>query len=258
MAILKFWSGRIVALAIALGISASSLLAAPAKQVPAGLEDLGDQLLGDLLLPTEPKGAAKEGSKTAPPLLPGVDQLRDKLVPAPSYQQPEGSDLGEQRESPLVRISERMDRAKHLIASQDLSGQTREVQEAIVSDLDKLIEQLNQQCKNCNNPGQSQKPSQSQQTKASQPKPGSKPQQQSAQACPATAAQESQASAGGAVQSNPGELSDQELVKKLWGQLPQRMREQLLQSSADEFLPKYRAELEEYFRKLSEEERSDR
>jgi hypothetical protein len=35
------------------------------------------------------------------------------------------------------------------------------------------------------------------------------------------------------------------------------MREQLLQSSADEFLPKYQAELEEYFRKLSEDAGSE-
>ena len=52
-----------------------------------------------------------------------------------------------------------------------------------------------------------------------------------------------------------GQLANRsELVKDLWGQLPQRMREQLLQSSDDEFLPKYRQELEEYFRALAEEQ----
>jgi hypothetical protein len=35
------------------------------------------------------------------------------------------------------------------------------------------------------------------------------------------------------------------------------LRQQLLQSTADEFLPKYRTELEQYFRRLAEEQSSD-
>ena len=45
-----------------------------------------------------------------------------------------------------------------------------------------------------------------------------------------------------------------EMVKALWGQLPARSREQMLQSFTDEFLPKYELEIEQYYRRLSEEQ----
>jgi hypothetical protein len=49
----------------------------------------------------------------------------------------------------------------------------------------------------------------------------------------------------------------QELLKDLWGHLPERVREQLLQAPTDEFLPKYQLEIEKYFRRLAEEGRQD-
>ena len=43
-----------------------------------------------------------------------------------------------------------------------------------------------------------------------------------------------------------------ELVKNLWGKLPDRQREQILQPLREEFLPKYAAEIEKYFRALAD------
>ena len=42
------------------------------------------------------------------------------------------------------------------------------------------------------------------------------------------------------------------LVKDLWGRLPERQREELLQPLSEEFLPEYAADIEEYFRVLAE------
>ncbi|HEX6961893.1 MAG TPA: hypothetical protein VF175_08510, partial [Lacipirellula sp.] len=42
------------------------------------------------------------------------------------------------------------------------------------------------------------------------------------------------------------------LVKDLWGRLPERQREELLQPLSEEFLPEYAEEIEEYFRVLAE------
>jgi hypothetical protein len=42
----------------------------------------------------------------------------------------------------------------------------------------------------------------------------------------------------------------QELLKDVWGHLPDRLKEQMLQSPVDEFLPKYEFEIEEYFKAL--------
>lgn len=44
------------------------------------------------------------------------------------------------------------------------------------------------------------------------------------------------------------------LVRRAWGQLPGRVRERLLSSVPEKFLPKYQAETEQYFRRLSEME----
>jgi len=42
-----------------------------------------------------------------------------------------------------------------------------------------------------------------------------------------------------------------ELVKDLWGHLPERQREQILQPLSEEFLPQYASEIEAYFRALA-------
>ena len=43
-----------------------------------------------------------------------------------------------------------------------------------------------------------------------------------------------------------------DLVKDLWGKLPERQREQILQPLSEEFLPKYATEIEAYFRALAD------
>jgi hypothetical protein len=43
-----------------------------------------------------------------------------------------------------------------------------------------------------------------------------------------------------------------ELVKDLWGHLPERQRQQILQPLSEDFLPKYATEIEEYFRALAD------
>ena len=47
-------------------------------------------------------------------------------------------------------------------------------------------------------------------------------------------------------------------VKDLWGHLPERSREQMMQSFSEEFLPKYELEIEQYYRRLSEENNANR
>ena len=46
-----------------------------------------------------------------------------------------------------------------------------------------------------------------------------------------------------------------ELVKDLWGHLPERQRQQILQPLSEDFLPKYATEIEEYFRALADPDR---
>lgn len=43
------------------------------------------------------------------------------------------------------------------------------------------------------------------------------------------------------------------LHKDVWGMLPERQRQQMLELPVEEFLPKYELLIEDYFRRLAEE-----
>ena len=47
-----------------------------------------------------------------------------------------------------------------------------------------------------------------------------------------------------------------ELLKRVWGLLPEKDREQMRQAAGDEFLPEYESLIIRYFRRLAEEESS--
>ena len=48
------------------------------------------------------------------------------------------------------------------------------------------------------------------------------------------------------------------LLKDVWGELPPRLRQQMLQSSVEKFVPKYEFEIEEYFKTLAEQQQEQR
>ncbi|MGI9457370.1 MAG: hypothetical protein ACR2NU_12470 [Aeoliella sp.] len=230
--------------------------AAPQAAESESLEDLGAELLDSdlldsLLAPTESL-RADEREAAPSDLLPNVDELRRQLDSNP--QPPAGEDLGQQGEPPLLSISNHMQHAGQLIAAQDMTGETRNIQDTIVSELDELIEKLNKQCQSCSG-GKCDKPEDKQQSQSSTPKPGAgKPSASESEQSKPT---QSQISQGGGGEAELGDSGSTDVVKKLWGQLPKRLRQQLLQSSADEFLPKYREDIEAYFRRLAEEQRSE-
>jgi len=46
-----------------------------------------------------------------------------------------------------------------------------------------------------------------------------------------------------------------ELMKDVWGQLPQHDREQMSQSAPEQFLPKYELLIEKYYKRLAEQQK---
>ena len=50
----------------------------------------------------------------------------------------------------------------------------------------------------------------------------------------------------------PDKARLQDLMKDIWGELPPRLRQQMMQSSVEQFVPKYEFEIEEYFKTLAE------
>ncbi len=222
---------------------------------PRGLEDLGADLLGDdLLKQLVPADEPKQE-------LPDLDDVRRSL------KHPDGEDIGQRSsDNPLAVVEQKMRTAQTLIDRQDVTGKTKQVQGEVVDELDKLIAKLEEECKNCKG-GQCNKPSSSQQqTAKSTPKPGSKPSTGDQQSKPSDSpanqqpSQSQQAQSPSQTQSPPqgGEASTstdavdpQQMLKEVWGQLPERMRQQMLQSSASEFLPQYRDDIEAYFKQLA-------
>ena len=230
-----------VVIAIAVESPASNV----AQPAPNGTESLGAQLLDDLSpggqRPVAPRQTEHE-SKMA------HDEQQGATSP------PQGFGVGSNAASqPLIRVQRGMQSAEALLVQPGAADGVRvagTVQQKVLSELDELIAQLSKQCqcqgqcnggqcngdKPCDKPGQ--KPG----------KPGA------AKGSGKSAAHDStdRLDRTTATPVDKGEVD--EIVKSLWGQLPQRSREQMRQSFSDEFLPKYEIEIEQYYRRLSEEQ----
>lgn len=235
--------------------------AAGSESTDSAFGDLGGSLLeggvADLLRDSAPpagsgseeQGAAGDSDSTVPDSLPPVEPgLLDRLLRV----DPQGEDLGQQPTNPLESVWTKMQRAEHLIGERDTTGAATQTQQLVLDELDALIEKAEKNCKDCKGGGQCNKPSQ-QSSQRSQSKP-------SAGAAKAGGAQA--ASKPGAPNRSTARLGEtdatatssagpSQAAKDVWGKLPQRVREQMLQASPDEFLPEYREAIEAYYRRLS-------
>ena len=202
------------------------------------LEDLGtdplDEFDRELFTPGEGQGRA--------------GRPRDEDLPD-AGQRNNGTGVTIEHDNPLVEISRRMREAQRLIGRNDSGSTTQALQEQVVADLDKLIEQARKACKKCS-PGDKQPQGVSARKPVGQPpkQPGNgqKPSDK-----PATNSSPRPKGNGQAAKVDVEAVRD--VIKALWGELPQNEREQMLQLPIEEFLPKYELLIEEYFRRLSEE-----
>jgi hypothetical protein len=201
-----------------------------------GNESLGGKLLEDL------------GPAPAPSQMPRTEGLTPRNSQSASTPPAASSML------PLARVQQGMQNAQALLAQPGAnthSGTIKlagSVQQDVIAQLDKLIADLSKQCQGRCQGGQCDKPPSS--SEKAKPKPGKA----------GTAAGRGKAPAKDSsdrldrASAQPVEKGDvNEMVKELWGHLPERTRQQMLQSFSDEFLPKYQLEIEQYYRRLSEE-----
>jgi hypothetical protein len=194
-------------------------------------DNLDDQLLGDL------EGDLLEGLEDLPTddgkASPALDQKLLQELDA-------GEDIGDEKD-PLKLIAQRMRSVEQLIGEQNTSENTQKIQKLIVADLSQLIEALNKQCQ-----GQCKKKASGSSAGASKSKPGQEPGDK-----PSSDSTERQ----GTADVKEGDLADVEnMMKKVWGHLPPKVREQINSSSIEEFLPKYEKLIERYYRRLAEED----
>jgi hypothetical protein len=196
------------------------------------LDDLSNRLLEGLDLPsakpkTEPAGA---GADLRP-----LDQVG------------RGEDLGAESSDPFLVIGRQMRTAEELIVQRDASAVTRRIQQQIVQDIERLIEQMSKQCA-----GAQSASSQQAASPEKQAKPGSKA---GSGEHPGTSkpARDSETQVG-QHDSNDAHLAQiMENLRQVWGHLPARVREQMQGGMAEEFLPKYEQLIEQYYRRLADE-----
>jgi len=215
----------------------------PPKSVDdALLEDLDNELLdgvGDL-----PQGKKPEPAKRRTPKPDGEpDETRV----------PDGEEGPDPNKDPLGYISQEMRDAEQLIPERQKQSHAQALQQRIVENLTRLIEQAEQQ--------QAQQQQSSQQNKDQQQtakrQSVKQPQQQAGKSSSGkdsqSPAQGSSTRVGTAEQVRPDPELLRGLMKDAWGHLPEREREQMRQMAPEKFLPQYELLIERYYRRLAEE-----
>lgn len=161
-----------------------------------------------------------------------------------SVDQLQGEDLGQSSVADAVllgRVVQLMRDAEQYLQDRSSSVPASAAQTQALSTLDIMLEQLAARQSQCAG-GQCQKPA--------APKPGSKHSEQAK-----SGAKPGEAGAqvkSGQVETPLWQGVAEKMVKDLWGSLPQRQREQILQPLREDFLPEYAAEIEQYFRALAD------
>ncbi|MBI1375208.1 MAG: hypothetical protein GC159_21020 [Phycisphaera sp.] len=225
----RMWiAATVAACAVTLGASPLSLHAKDADAPPTL-----DELLNLPEPPSKPN-RAQPGDNAAP------------RVPLPEGEEAKGGDAFAQA---VVEMKQAADR---LASAGDTGLPTQRIQERIIRRLDQQIAELNKQQQQ-----QKQKQQQQQQqdtgAKSNQQKPGQQKQQSERN----SQAHESADKAGQKGEVKNGQLGDEPLTERLseWGNLPPRLRKQLLQGWEDNFSQLYRDLTERYYRRLAEEGR---
>lgn len=156
-----------------------------------------------------------------------------------------GKELGEAFQQAVTLMG---DAAKRLGESSDTGVATQRLQEDALRKLDQLISSLDRQSQQ-----QQQQQSQSQSQDDPRNSPRQRQQQQQQQ-------QQTQQPAGGEPQEHDGPTLQEgglnpllDSARAAWGALPARVREMLMQGSADRFSALYNKRTQEYYRRLAEE-----
>jgi hypothetical protein len=158
-----------------------------------------------------------------------------------------GAAAQKENDNPLLNIAQSMSQVHERILHSDAGPATLNLQKQIVADLNLLI---NQACKcagqcsssSCNT-RQSAPNSSASRAKAGQ-KTGNKP----------AGSSSPRSSEGKSGKPDMNEM--RALIDNLWGELPPRAREQMLQTPMEDFIPKYQDLIEDYYRDLSNEKKS--
>ncbi len=224
----------------------------------------GDDLDRELFAPGKKSSGDKPGKQPAQKAdgkqRPGDDIVRELLRELRRTDADDNKDVSPKTDetaaekgNPLISIARQMRDVERRIGKNDCGQDTQQTQQLIVDQLDRLIEQAKKSCCGGGKPGQKQcKGGTSDRKKVAQAKKPSK----SKSAGKGSKSGESSGNAG-VEDPAPASRTDMEqmqaLIKRLWGELPERDRERMEQYPVEQFLPEYERLIEEYYKRLSEE-----
>jgi hypothetical protein len=209
-----------------------ALLLSIAAALGANAQDrAGDPLLDDL------KSSPTKSKEPAPTAASLKERLRQELTG--------GEDIGEEQQ-PLQRIRRRMRLAEELIAAKATAQDTQELQKLISDELAAIVAQAQKQ-----GPGGSpRKPPTGQQSQATNPMG-----EGTGEAKAGPPRDSSQRLESGEVDSAKSAADARAVMHRLWGNLPEKVREQMQNAPIEQFLPKYDKLIQQYYKRLAEEPR---
>jgi hypothetical protein len=260
VAVLLIAGGTIVGRRTVLGADDQNGEKPAAKSTDGAKKSLDEELLkglsNDLLEGIDDLSKLKPDEKSAATIKRSGDSAKPMEHKAGDNGQPmiDGEDLGQpgEEENPLARVARQMREVERRISQSQSGDETQKKQQAISDELAKLIEQLKKANQSSQKPG-SGNSSSSQRSKVAQAGQKSGTQRQSDKP-----ARDSSNQTRRDELAKPDPATIRERMKDAWGNLPERIREQMMQTSVDEFLPKYELLIEKYFQRLSEEENPNR
>lgn len=240
--------------------AATLVFAMPAVAQDADTKSLDQKLLDDLStdlleglddlpgkpIPAKPPPAQPQDSGDGPSGNPSNTGTNSDLDQKLLQQLGEGEDveLGKPAD-PFTRIGNRMRNVEELIGAKNTSAKTQQLQREIVDELAALIDQVQKQKSSSQ---QSQRSTSNTSQAMQQPGDPNGADQQSNR----PAADSTDDLRNGADSTAEADAR-RELLKEIWGHLPERIRQQVQNPFDEQFLPKYEKLIEEYYKRLAED-----
>jgi hypothetical protein len=220
----------ILALLVSLAIGGQSAAQSPAERRAKPPRSLDQQLLDDLdldLLQGLPTGK-KPGERPAP----SKEDMKGDQEPGKSAIGPAAK-----ADHPLGKIAGEMRQVERRMVERDTSPATQQQQAEIVAQLDALLNQAEQ----AKSSGQNKEGSGASQAGIGTGNPVPGPPRDSS----------NRIERGAKEQTETADVKD--TIRRLWGHLPDKLRDEMQASLSEQFLPKYERLIEEYYKRLAEE-----
>lgn len=184
----------------------------------------------------------------------GLPAAAQSAKPPSALQKQLQRELGEaglsEEENPFLSLLQQMREAEMLLGRGETGARTQQIQKQILAELDQLLAQAQQS-------GQAQA-KRSPKGKPDSAQPGSQQGTASPSEPKETAPGVSKQPTAKTPSETPGEEKTAEvqqirrLLQEVWGLLPPGQRQQMIETPVEEFLPKYKPLIIDYFRRLAE------